>query len=73
MIQVIHKQPFVFQYENEQYEFVKPYYLMPKDEFKLIKAKVKGSTLGWQIGNNFLSYNEIKKEYKKKYDKRKKN
>jgi hypothetical protein len=40
---------------------------MPKDDFKLIKAKVKGSTLGWQIGNNFLSYNEIKKEYKKKY------
>lgn len=62
-IQVIEKQPFVFQYEKEQYEFVKPYYLKPKDEFRLIKAKVKGSTMGWQFGNNFISYNEIKKEY----------
>jgi hypothetical protein len=64
-IQIIQKQPLIFQCEFGEFEFCKPYYLIPTDEFKMIKAKVKGSTLGWGFRNEFLSINQLKKEYKK--------
>jgi hypothetical protein len=50
--------------KNKEYEFKKPYYLMPKDEFKLIKAVVKGSILVWNIKGEQITYNQIKKTLK---------
>lgn len=61
-IQLINKQLFIFCINGIQYQFVKPYYLY-KNVDQLIKATVKGSTLGWYIQNNFISYNTIKKIY----------
>ncbi len=37
---------------------------MPKDEFKLIKAVVKGSILVWDIKGEQITYNQIKKTLK---------
>ena len=31
-----------------------------KDFGKLIEAKVKGSTMGWYLNNEFVSYNKLK-------------
>lgn len=42
------------------YEFVKPKYLMPVNELRLIEAKVKGSTIVWNIEGEQVSYNQIK-------------
>ena len=47
--------------KNKEYEFKKPYYLIAKDEFRLIKAKVKGSILVWNIEGQQITYNQIKK------------
>lgn len=60
-IQLINKKPIIFRVKNREYEFVKPYYIMPKDSLKLIKGVVKGSTLCWNIGGCVLTYNQIKK------------
>ena len=46
--------------KNKEYEFKKPYYLVPVDEFRLIKAKVKGSILVWNIEGKQITYNQIK-------------
>ena len=46
--------------KNKEYEFKKPYYLIPVDEFRLIKAKVKGSILVWNIEGEQVTYNQIK-------------
>ena len=46
--------------KNKEYEFKKPYYLIPVDEFRLIKAKVKGSILVWNIEGKQITYNQIK-------------
>lgn len=46
--------------KNKEYEFKKPYYLIPKDEFRLIKATVKGSILVWNISGKQITYNQIK-------------
>lgn len=60
-IQLINRKPFIFRVKNREYEFIKPYYLMPKDDLRMIKGVVKGSTLCWNIGVGVLTYNQIKK------------
>lgn len=60
-VEVINIKPFIFRFKNKQFEFVKPYYLMPKDSFRMIRGVVKGSTLCWNICNNVLTYGKIKK------------
>lgn len=59
-IQLINKKPFIFRVNNRDYEFVKPYYLMPVNDFKLIKGVVKGSTLCWNVEGKVITYNQIK-------------
>ena len=59
-IQIIKRKPVVFRHKNREYEFVRPYYLMPADGLKMIKAVVKGSTLCWNIDGVIISYNQIK-------------
>lgn len=59
-IELINKKPFVFRVGNREYKFVKPYYLMPADDLKLIKGVVKGSTLCWNLPGGVLTYNQIK-------------
>jgi hypothetical protein len=51
---------------DKKYKFVKPYYLMEVGGAKLIKAKVKGSTLVWNLGGSKLTYNRIKNKLKNK-------
>jgi len=46
--------------KNKEYDFKKPYYLVPKDEFRLIKATVKGSILVWNIEGKQITYNHLK-------------
>lgn len=46
--------------KNNDYQFVKPYYLMPTSGLRLIKAKVKGSLLVWNIEGEQITYNQIK-------------
>ena len=46
--------------KNKEYDFKKPYYLVPKDEFRLIKAVVKGSILVWNIEGKQITYNHLK-------------
>jgi len=41
MIQLIDKQKGIFGVENKTFQFVKPYYLLPSNEFKLKKATVQ--------------------------------
>ena len=53
--------PLIFRLKNTDYEFVKPNFLMPVNSLILIKAKVKGSTLVWNIEGETISYNQIKK------------
>jgi hypothetical protein len=61
MLEIIKNNPFILRYENIEYEYVKPKYLMKLGGFKLIQAKVKGSTIVWNLGKNQLTYNQIKK------------
>lgn len=49
---------------GKKYEFKKPYYLIPVDEFRLIKAKVKGSILVWNIEGEQITYKQIKNAIK---------
>ena len=46
---------------SKKYQYVKPYYLMEVDNLRLIKAKVKGSILVWNIEGGQVTYNQIKK------------
>ena len=64
-IQIIKSKPVIFRVRNVDYEFVKPYYLMPVDGMRMIKGVVKGSTLCWNIGGGVLTYNQISKCLKK--------
>lgn len=52
--------------KNKQYQFVKPYYLMSLEKFKLRKATVKGSILVWNIDGQQITYNKIKNQYNDK-------
>ncbi len=60
-IELINRKPFIFRVGNQQYEYVKPYYLMKIDGFNLIKGVVKGSTLCWNLKGKVITYNQIKK------------
>lgn len=64
LIQIIDTKPITFRCENMEFEFSKPYYLIRVGELGMIKAIVKGSTMGWNIGNYFLTYNKFKKAIK---------
>ena len=59
MIQLVDRKQLIFRIKNEEYMYIKPKYLM-KDFGKLIEAKVKGSTMGWYLNNEFVSYNKLK-------------
>lgn len=59
-IQIIKIQPIIFRVKETDYEFVKPKYLMPANDFKVIEAKVKGSTMVWNIEGETISYNQVK-------------
>lgn len=63
-IQLIEKQPFVFRANEDLYLFVKPKYLY-KNCNEQIKAVAKGGTFGWNIQGEHLSYNRLKKLYRK--------
>ena len=60
MIEVVDKKRFIFRVKNIEYRFVKPN-LLYFDFGNFIEGKVKGSTLGWHLSNDFLSYNKLKK------------
>ena len=60
MLQLIDKQKGIFGAKNNTFEFVKPYYLLPNNEFKLKKATAKGSTMVWNIFGIEVSYNQLK-------------
>lgn len=51
----------IIRVKNKDYQFVKPYYLMPTNELRLIKATVKGSILVWNIEGKQVTYNQIKR------------
>lgn len=59
-LQLIKIKPITFRAKNTDYEFVKPKYLMPINELRLIEAKVKGSTMVWNIEGEQVSYNQIR-------------
>jgi hypothetical protein len=60
MTQLIDKEKRIFGVKNKTFEFVKPYYLLPSNEFKLKKATVKGSSLVWNIFGTEVSFNQLK-------------
>jgi hypothetical protein len=60
-LQLIKRKPLIFRVKKTDYEFVRPKYLMPVNELRLIEAKVKGSTLVWNIQGEQISYNQIRK------------
>jgi len=60
-LQLIKRKPLIFRVKKTDYEFVKPKYLMPTNDFRLIEAKVKGSTLVWNIQGEQICYNQIRK------------
>ena len=59
-LQLIKSKPFIFRINNSEYEFVKPKFLMPGNKFKLIEARIKGSTMVWNIEGITISYNQLK-------------
>lgn len=65
MVQLIKIHPVTFRVKNIVYEYVKPKYLMPENEFRLIEAKVKGSTMVWNVEGERVSYNQIRTEVEK--------
>lgn len=54
-----HNQSHTFQIGLAHYAFKKPYYLIDSEN-RYYRAKVKGSTLGWNVNGKFVSYNKIK-------------
>lgn len=67
-IELINRKPFIFRVKDQQYEFVKPYYLMKVDGLNLIKGVVKGSCLCWNIQGYVISYNQLKTILKQNKD-----
>lgn len=63
IIQVIKYHPIIFRVNNSEYQFVKPN-LLYKNFGEIITAQVKGSTMGWNIEGEFLSYNQIRYLFK---------
>jgi hypothetical protein len=63
-LQRIKNKPVIFRIKNTDYQFVRPKYLIPSDKFKLIEAKVKASTMVWNIEGKTVSYNQIKALFK---------
>ena len=61
-LQVINIKPITFRLNNTVYHFCKPYYLIPENEFKMIKPVVKGSTIVWNISGTQLSYFQLKQK-----------
>lgn len=59
-LQLIKRKPLTFRAKKTEYEFVKPKYLMPVNEFRLIEAKAKGSTMVWNVKGEQISYNQVK-------------
>jgi len=59
-LQLIKRKPLIFRVKKIDYEFVKPKYLIPVNELRMIEAKVKGSTMLWNIEGEQVSYNQIK-------------
>lgn len=59
-LQLIKRKPLTFRAKKTDYEFVKPKFLMPVNDFRLIEAKVKGSTMIWNIEGEQISYNQIR-------------
>jgi hypothetical protein len=59
MPQVTKIQSTKFLIEKTIYDFIKPNFLM-KDFGVLIKASVKGSTLGWHVEGGWVSYYDLK-------------
>jgi len=58
-LQLIDRQRLIFRIENEEYQFLKPYYLY--QDFGIFKkAKIKGSTMGWNIKGGFVSQNQLR-------------
>lgn len=60
-IQLTKNKPITLRIENVIYQYLKPKYLLKENSFKLIEAKVKGSTIIWNLGKFQVSYNQIKK------------
>jgi hypothetical protein len=56
----------IITFNGQEYEYVKPYYLLKVGSINLIKGFVIGSTLGWKLGGEFLSYNQLKNKLKNK-------
>lgn len=46
---------------NTEYLFVKPYYLLDYKRLRLIKAKLRGSTITWNISGKIITYKQLKK------------
>lgn len=57
--QLIDRKNIIFRINNSEYQFVKPKFLYKNNNIR-IGAKVKGSTMGWHIENQFFSYNKLK-------------
>lgn len=62
MLQIIKNKPITLRYNNIEYEYVKPKYLIKVGSLKLIEARVKGSTMVWNLGSKQLTYNQLKNE-----------
>lgn len=60
-VQIVNRKPITFRFKNKEFEFVKPYYLMPADSIQMIKGVVKGSTLCWNVCGGVVTYGAIKK------------
>ena len=62
MLQIINNKPITLRYYDKEYQFIKPKYLMPVNKLNLIEAKVKGSTIVWNLGKYQLTYNQFKNQ-----------
>lgn len=49
---------------NENYIYIKPYYLLKDGCIKLRKAFVIGSSLYWKVNGVLVSYNQLKNKVK---------
>jgi len=61
-LQLIDNKKLIFRIKDHEYHFVKPNFLY-KDFGILIKATVKGSTMGWNVESEFISYNQLKRVF----------
>ena len=65
MLQLIDKQARKFRVGKTKFVYQK-LAIYVGNSYKELPPKVKGSTLGWHIAGQFVSYNMIKKELKVK-------